>query len=171
MKSARFATSLAGSFAALVWGTSTLQVAAQSDTSKEPHEAGAIVMKASPAPPSIEQFMKIRAPGSPTLGPDGTLYVRDWPDGVNQLYKRPAGASKDAAMVRMTNFPDGMSGYSLSPDASKIIASAAVGGNEQDQLYLVDPKTNEVKPLLQDPAVVYSLQLWLNDSSGILYTA
>src|SRR5205809_8033925 len=59
-----------------------------------------------PGTPTIEQFMKIRAPGSPTLATDGTLYVRDWPDGINQLYKRPS-PSPTAPMIRMTNFPDG----------------------------------------------------------------
>src|SRR5687767_11125103 len=58
--------------------------------------------------PSIEKFMKIRAPNSPTLSPDGTLYVRDWPDGVNQIYQRDAGKSLDAPMTRLTDLADGV---------------------------------------------------------------
>ena len=74
-----------------------------------------------PVPPSIEKFMKIRAPNSPTLAPDGTLFVRDWPDGVNQLYKRAPGTPPTAPMTRLTDFADGVNGYSLSHDGKWII--------------------------------------------------
>jgi dipeptidyl aminopeptidase/acylaminoacyl peptidase len=123
---------------------------------------------------SIEKFMKIRAPGSPTLAPDGTLYVRDWPDGINQLYKRAPGApgaNTDAPMKNLTDFKDGINGYSLSPDGKFIIFAAATGGNEQNDLYLLDTATDQITPLLVDPKVVYSLQTWLHDSTGFVFTA
>src|SRR6185436_13890990 len=34
----------------------------------------------SKAPATISQFLKIRTPGAPTIMPDGSLLVRDWPD-------------------------------------------------------------------------------------------
>lgn len=121
--------------------------------------------------PSIEAFMKIRAPNSPTLAPDGTLYVRDWPDGVNQLYKREPGQPVDAPMTRLTNFTDGLSSYSLSPDGATIILAAASGGSEQDDLYMLDTATGQIVELMADPNVVFGFQLWLRDSSGFIYTA
>ena len=38
------------------------------------------------APATIQQFLKIRTPGAPVILPDGSLLLRDWPDGVYQLY-------------------------------------------------------------------------------------
>lgn len=121
--------------------------------------------------PTIEQFSKIRAPNQPTLAPDGALYVRDWPDGVNQLYVRLAGFDRSAPMQRLTSFPDGIGGYWLSPDGSRIVVSAATGGNEQYQLYLLSVATGKVTPILQNPDVVYRFNVWMRDGSGFVYAA
>lgn len=121
--------------------------------------------------PTLAQFMKIRAPGAATLAPDGTLYVRDWPDGVSQLYRRAPGADPLAPMERLTDFPDGLSSYALSPDGRTIVLAAATGGNEQTQLYLLDPRTKQITPALQNPDVVFRFNEWLKDGSGFIYTA
>ena len=121
--------------------------------------------------PSIAQFLRVRAPGSPTIAPDGAVYVRDWPDGVNQLYRRPAGAPLDAPMQRLTDFADGLSSYALSPDGARIVLSAAVGGSEQNNLYLLDTATDTITTLFEDPEIVYNFQTWLRDSSGFIFTA
>ena len=82
--------------------------------------------------PSIEQFLKIRAPQGATLGGDGTLYVRDFPEGVVQLYKIvPTKDAKNgpgpnyspavAAMSKLTSYQDGIGGHSLSPDGKRLI--------------------------------------------------
>jgi len=129
------------------------------------------VQAAPPSLPTIQQFVKIRAPGRPTLAPDGTLYVNDWPDGVRQLYRRAPGAPIAAPMDKLTDFADGLSGYSLSPDGRWIILSAAIGGSEQNDLHLLDTETDEIRPLLSDPDIVYGFNLWLHDSTGFIYTA
>ncbi len=124
--------------------------------------------------PTMEQFLRIRAPNSPAIAPDGTLYVRDWPDGIQHLYSRAAGAPATAPFKRLTDnsqFRDGISGFSISPNGKHIIIAAAVGGNEQTNLYHLDPASAAIKPLLVDNSVVFSLGTWLYDSSGFLYTA
>lgn len=121
--------------------------------------------------PSIERFMKIRAPNSPTVAPNGALYVRDWPDGVNQLYRRGAGTDLKTPMQRLTNFEDGLNAYTLSPDGKHIILAAASGGSEQDDLHHLDPATGEITPLFTNQNVVYTFQVWLHDSSGFIFTA
>lgn len=123
------------------------------------------------AGPSIEQFMKIRAPNSPVLSPDGSLFVRDWPDGVNQLYHREDASDLDGQWTRLTDFEDGLNSYALSPDGEHIILSAATGGSEQEDLYHLDVATGEITPLLLDQDVVYGFQFWYPDSSGFAYTA
>jgi dipeptidyl aminopeptidase/acylaminoacyl peptidase len=125
--------------------------------------------------PSIERFMKIRAPNSPMLAPDGTLYVRDWPDGVNQLYRAAPGTPAEKAigehMERLTDFEDGLSSYALSPDGKHIILSAATGGSEQNDLYHFCAETTSITPLFTNSQIVYSFQTWLHDSSGFIFTA
>ena len=123
------------------------------------------------ARPSIAQFMGIRAPNNPALAGDGTLYARDWADGIQQLHRFDASGVSTA---KLTSFPDGLNAFSLSPDGTKITLAAASGGNEQDQLYLLPAHgdgTSAVTPLLQDPDVVFRNNVWLSDSSGFIYTA
>ena len=131
--------------------------------------------------PSLERFLKIRTPASATVAPDGTLYIRDWPDGVWQLYKVTPAASTDdgppdyspgkATFTRLTQYPDGLSGYSLSPDGKRIVLSHAIGGNENFQLSLLDRATEKITPLLAEPKVRHTLLEWLDDSSGFVYSA
>jgi dipeptidyl aminopeptidase/acylaminoacyl peptidase len=131
--------------------------------------------------PGIEKFFKIRTPGSPRIAADGTLYVRDWPDGVFQLYRvRPTAGSlptvgAGASMEKLTTFSDGLTGYSLSHDSSRLLALTAAGGNERTQVYLLNqgdpnPATN-LTPLLVNDKAIHTPQVWLHDNSGFIYTA
>ena len=119
----------------------------------------------------LRRFMMIRTPGEPTLSEDGQLYVVDWPDGVDQLYRRPFQGSLDAPLERLTDFPDGIDDYAVSPFGRTIVVSVATGGNEQTDVYGIDAATGERRPLLVDPDVVYRFQHWQPDGSGFLYTA
>jgi len=148
-------------------------------------------------PIDIERFMRIRTPGAATIIADGTMYVRDWPKGVFQLFRvepqanqaadaAPAAfpvAGPGATMTALTNFKDGLSSYSVSPDGKRILLEAAVGGNENDQISQIIPgaitpelvKTGDVSslitPLLTNPKAVHSINLWLRSDDGFIYTA
>jgi dipeptidyl aminopeptidase/acylaminoacyl peptidase len=136
-----------------------------------------------PSRPTIQQFLKIRTPGAPEILPDGSLLLRDWPDGVRQLYRvvpksqdreAPSYRPGDATTLRLTDFPDGLSGFTLSPDGKKVILSHARGGNENTQLTLLDPLAEPGKgltPLYSDPRVQASANVWLKDGSGFIYSA
>jgi len=119
----------------------------------------------------IERYLRIRSPSAPTLAADGTLYATDYPEGVVQLYRRDPNRRPGSPMEALTDFEDGVSGYTLSPDDSAIVVSAAIGGSEQNDLFMLDPDTGEIETLLSDPNIVYGFQEWLPDSSGFLYTA
>ena len=87
--------------------------------------------------PTIEPYIKVRAPVGAALSPDNDLYTIDWPTGVRQLFRTtPEGDTK-----ALTNLDDGVSSYALSPDGKTIILSAAIGGSEQDDLFLLDADT------------------------------
>ncbi|GJM25441.1 MAG: peptidase S9 family protein [Phycisphaerae bacterium] len=117
---------------------------------------------------SMSQFIKISAPGSGDLAPDGTFYFIDDPDGVYQLFSRKSLADKAKAL---TTFEDGISGYSLSDDGAWMVIGASIGGDEQDDLYLMDTKTEKIEPLLVDRESVFGSVVWRPDSKAFAYRA
>ncbi|MCG3121924.1 MAG: Dipeptidyl aminopeptidase BIII [Phycisphaerales bacterium] len=122
--------------------------------------------------PSIERFLKIRTPTRPTVLPDGSLYVVDWPDGVNQLYRSRTGTADASAggLERVSDFRDGISGYSVAPNGSRVLMTAAVGGNENTQIYMVGP-AGETIAITDNPKVQHAVTSWVHDSSGFYYSA
>ena len=125
---------------------------------------------------TLEKFMKIRTPGAATLAPDGTLYVRDNPDGIFQLYRVEGEKGKQVAgdptkMTKLTNYTDGLSGYTVSPDGKTILLLHAFGGNENTQISLFNGTANSTTPLAENPKVQHAINAWLDDSSGFVYTA
>lgn len=119
--------------------------------------------------PDVRAWLGVRAPSNAQIAEGGDLYVRDWPDGVNQVYR-----ARGASFERLTDFPDGANSFSLSPDGKTLLVSAAVGGNEQDQVYALAlpfvPGASP-KPLLADPKAVFRVHAWLEDGSGFLYSS
>ena len=130
--------------------------------------------KKAPAPPpptpSVRSFMEVRVPSSPTLAPDGSVFVRDWPDGIPQLYVRAPGAAVDAPMRKLTDYADGLSGYSLSPGGKAVIVWASVGGNEDTAISLLDVANGTRKELLSGAGIQYSPQLWVDDTAFVFRT-
>ena len=133
------------------------------------------------AKPTIEQFLKIRTPGAPVILPDGSLLYRDWPDGVFQLYRavpknaaNPSYARDQVTVTKLTDFPDGLSAFSLSPDGKRVVLMHARGGNENTQLTLMDPLVAPgapTTPILANPKVQASVNLWFADGSALVYSA
>jgi dipeptidyl aminopeptidase/acylaminoacyl peptidase len=126
---------------------------------------------ADPAGPTISQFLKIRVPHAVQMSPDGTIYTRDFPDGIFQLYRRSSADPVTSQGKKLTEFPDGLASYSVSPNGKWIALEAATGGNENNQVYLLDTVTTAITPILQNPKVQHSVNTWLRDSSGFVYTA
>lgn len=121
-------------------------------------------------PASMAHFVKMRWPAAARLGPDGTLYFMYDPDGIRQLYKVPPGKTQKDA-VKLTDFRDGIGGYSVSIDGRWIAITAALGGSEQYDLYLLDASTDKIEPIFENPAVVYGGVIWRRDSKALAYQA
>ena len=144
--------------------------------SPRPVRAGGAAAK---APATIEQFLKIRTPGAPVIFPDGSLLLRDWPDGIYQLYRvtpnapGPNASYEPANTTRqkLTDFPDGLGGFTVSPDFKHVVLMHARGGNENTQLTELNLATGEKTPILANPKVQAGVNVWLLDGSGFLYTA
>ena len=117
--------------------------------------------------PTIEPYIRIRAPIGASLAPDGDLYFIDSPDGVRQLFRKSTGGET----LALTDLEDGVSSYALSPDGEQIVLSAAIGGSEQNDLFLLDADTGESTTIFSDPNIVYRFNFWLDDNSGFVYSA
>lgn len=150
--------------------------------------AGAMPLHAQPAPTAstaaqsgmskLQKFLRIRTPGAASVLPDGQMLVRDWPDGIWQLYrvtpKNGSYAPGEATFTKLTTFTDGLAGYTLSPDGKRVILLHASGGNENTQLSLLDPLApagTAPTPILANPKVQAAVTTWLPDSSGFIYSA
>lgn len=120
--------------------------------------------------PDIEQFIKIHSPGAVTLAPDGTLYYIDRPDNVSQIHRIPPGKTQADARI-ITHFDDGVSSYDMSDDGQYLAITAATGGSEQDNLYLMDTRTEQLEDVFVNEAVVYGSPVWRRDSKAFAYRA
>lgn len=120
--------------------------------------------------PGIDPFIKMRWPGNAQLAPDETLYFIYDPDGIRQLYKLVPGQPQSEA-VKLTNFADGIGGYSLSEDGRWIAITASVGGSEQSDLFLMDATTGAMQTLFESPDVVYGGVVWRRDSQAFAFRA
>jgi hypothetical protein len=145
------------------------------------HSSGGVPSDPAPAAhpqhaaPPASRFMEIRAATSPVIAKNGALFVRDWPDGTNQVHRYDGVAGPDRKGTKLTSFSDGMSTFSLSPDERRIVVAAGRGGNEQDQLYVIDldasGSAGPMKGILENPEAVFRLDAWLKDGSGFVYAA
>ena len=118
----------------------------------------------------IEPYIKIRWPGRVSLAPDQTMYYVHNPDGIRQLYVVPPGKTQKDA-IKLTDFEDGIGGYSLSDDGKWIAITASVGGSEQADLFLMNAKTRKLETLFSDPKYVWGSVTWRRDSKAFAYRA
>lgn len=116
--------------------------------------------------PSVRQFVEIKWPRSGNLAPGGEFYFIHNPDGLFQLYVRKGGDER-----KLTDFPDGVQGYSLSDDGKWIAISAAIGGNEQADIYLFETSTGRMRALYAHPDVVFGSVVWRRDSKAFAFKA
>ncbi len=119
-------------------------------------------------PLTIERFIKIRWPRNVTLAANGNLYYIDLVDGINQLMRR---APQENTATPITDFPDGIGGYAVSENGRWIAITAAVGGDEQYDIYLMNAGTEQIEPLLIDRQTVFGSIVWNRDGSEFAYRA
>lgn len=116
--------------------------------------------------PDLEIFMQIGSNNAPQVSRDGTVRCfTSGMSGVTQLYRLdPTGWP-----TQLTLFPDGISAYALSYDGRSAVVSAAVGGSEESNLYLVDVRTGRFEPLTTFQGKQIAGAFWSDDDSHIYY--
>ncbi|MCD6161301.1 MAG: S9 family peptidase [candidate division Zixibacteria bacterium] len=116
--------------------------------------------------PDIATFMQIGGAGMGEISPiDGMIYFASSISGEMQIYK----ITKEGWPYRLTFFDDGINGYNISPDGSKMIVMACRGGNERSQIYLMNPNTGRIKALTDKLDVRFGSVIWGPDSKTIYY--
>lgn len=116
--------------------------------------------------PEIQTFMQIGACSGGHQSPlTGELFFATSLSGEPQLYR----INEEGWPYRLTFFADGIGGYAMSDDGSKIVVLAAPGGNERRQMYLLDPVSGRIKTLTDMPDVRFGSVIWAPDNRTIYY--
>ncbi len=115
--------------------------------------------------PDIATFMKIGSCNSPGIGADGSIFFMSSMSGAPQLYR----LTDDGWPYQLTVFQDGIDWYELSHDGTQAVVGASVGGSEQTQLYLLNTRTGEIRPLTDNSAVQYGGPTWRKDGTGFYF--
>jgi dipeptidyl aminopeptidase/acylaminoacyl peptidase len=117
--------------------------------------------------PGIETFMQIGAASNPTLTRDGkTLFFTTSMTGTSQLYR----LTPEGWPYQLTFFPNGVSGFNLSNDERAIAVTAAVGGTELYQIFLLDAETGLTRQVTSDSEARFSVPLFSPDDRKIYYS-
>ena len=116
---------------------------------------------------TIVDYTRIETSHSGYLLENGSKLYIARKENAAQLYLESADG-KDTK--QLTFLEDAVESYTLSPDESQLIFSAAKGGNEQYNFYLYSFKTGKYEPLLVDDAVRYEDPTWLSENE-ILYAS
>ena len=117
--------------------------------------------------PGIETFMQIGAASNPTLTRDGrTLFFTSSMTGTSQLYR----LTPEGWPYQLTFFPNGVSGYNLSNDGRAIAVTAAPGGTELYQIFLLDAVTGLTRQLTKDEKARFGVPLFAPDDRKIYFS-
>jgi dipeptidyl aminopeptidase/acylaminoacyl peptidase len=118
--------------------------------------------------PDIGTFMKIGYTAAPDINQaTGEIFFQSSMTGVQQLYR----ITREGWPYQLTLFDDGINFYHLSYDGNWAIVGAAVGGSEDNQLFLLDTKTGRITRITDRPKVKHESVCWKKDGSGYYFRA
>ena len=116
----------------------------------------------------IERYLQVQRAHGPVWSPNGTqiAFVADI-SGLDQAWLLTLG---DPNPMQLTHFEDRVGQIAWSPTSEYLLATVDAGGNEHDQLYLLDLKSGEAQALTQSPAVIHNFGGWSPDGRSICYS-
>ncbi len=117
----------------------------------------------------ISDFLSVRSAYAPQFPPSGrTIAFLTDITGVPQIWEVP---SEGGWPAQRTFFDERISGYQWSPNGDAILFSMDTGGDERDQLYLLDNETGETTALTSDSQVMHRLGCWSPSGQSIAFAS
>jgi dipeptidyl aminopeptidase/acylaminoacyl peptidase len=115
---------------------------------------------------SIADYVKVESSRGGFVLKDGRKLYLARKKNTSQLFLE----DKEGKSKNITNQKEAVYQYSVSPSESRIAFQISAGGSEQDDIYLIELSTGEIKPLLKNPDNKYGNLVWINDNE-FLYTS
>ena len=116
--------------------------------------------------PDIATFLNIGGCGPVGYSWDGKdIYFGGNMSGAYQIYR----LTEDGWPYQLTTFEDGVEFFILDWAGDMAILGASVGGDENAQLYLLDPKSGRVSQMTFNPKVQYGSVTWSRDDKTLYY--
>jgi len=117
----------------------------------------------------IERYLNIRSATSSALSPAGDqIAFLTNITGTQQVWRVGAqGGWPD----QMTFFPDRVDFISWSPDGSGLVFGKSIGGDENAQLYWMDPDGSQIRALTTEPKVRHNFGGWSHDGKKISFAS
>lgn len=118
---------------------------------------------------SIEDFLEVKAAGSPSFSPDGSkVAYLSTVTGTTQVYLMSSDGSDSE---QLTDYPDSIGFARFSPAENKILFGKSEGGNEQTQFFILDLETREVTELTKRTDVRHDFGAWSKDGKKICFAS
>ncbi len=110
---------------------------------------------------TIEQYLNIRGNYQGYWLPGGEeIIFRNQATGVTQAWRVAAGGGWPE---QITFFDEGVVYAAAHPVTGKVLAATNVGGNERDQLYVMNADGSSLAALTDNPKVIYEYGDWSRD--------
>ncbi|MFC3957094.1 S9 family peptidase [Halovivax cerinus] len=119
-------------------------------------------------PRALRDYLSARETQAPTVGPDGRIGFLSDATGTMQVWTSDEAG---AWPTQRTFYEDRVSVADWSTDGGAIAFGKDSGADEHDQLFVVDPETNEIARLTDRPDAIHLWGGWSPTGDRIAFTA
>ncbi|MEK7176738.1 MAG: S9 family peptidase [Patescibacteria group bacterium] len=118
---------------------------------------------------TINDFLEVKSAWNPSFNPSASkiAYLSNV-TGIAQIYLIPRTGGE---AIQLTNSDDPVSFALFSPTQDVILFEKSEGGNEQNQLYLINPDSKEITPLTNNKEARHDFGSWSHDGKFISFSS
>lgn len=115
----------------------------------------------------VAAYLNIPTAGSPAWLHDGRIAFISDASGVPNVWTARPGLQPEP----LTSFPDRIRALAASPAGDRLVFAMDRGGNERDQLWLLDVTNGEQRPLTDDPETIHGFGDFAPDGRRIAFAS